>query len=186
MMNRLLKKYREEVIPSLKEKLREKNALAVPRLVKVIVNMGIGDVAKDKAQREKAINTLAAITGQIPQVRPAKKAIADFKTRRGDPIGLKVTLRGKRAYDFLDRLISLVLPRVRDFQGVSREAFDGHGNYTLGLTEQVIFPEVDYDKIDRIRGLEISLVTSAKNDEEALLLLSALGMPFEKFEKNEK
>jgi len=182
-MSRLLKKYQKEIVPALKKKLKKDNSLAVPKVTKVIINVGIGDIAKDKTAREKAIKTLADMTGQTPQIRPAKKAIAEFKIRQGDPVGLKVTLRGKRAYHFLDKLFSLVLPKVRDFQGVSREAFDGSGNYTLGLSEQVIFPEVDYDTIDRVRGLEITLVTDTQDDQEALVLLEALGMPFAKKEE---
>lgn len=181
-MSRLLEKYQKEIVPSLQKQLGKANPLAVPGVTKVVVNVGMGDIVKDQTAREKAIKTLADITGQKPQLRSAKKAIADFKVRQGDPIGLKVTLRGKRAYHFLDRLFSLVLPRVRDFQGVPRDAFDGSGNYTLGLGEQVIFPEVNYDTIDRVRGLEITIVTDTSDDKEALALLEALGMPFEKKE----
>jgi large subunit ribosomal protein L5 len=179
-MSRLLEKYQKKIAPALQKKLGKTNLLAVPQVTKVVVNVGIGDLVKDQTAREKASQTLAALTGQKPQVKSAKKAIADFKLRQGDPVGLKVTLRGKRAYHFLDRLFSLVLPRVRDFQGVPRGAFDGSGNYTLGLTEQVIFPEVNYDTIDRVRGLEITIVTDTEKDEEARALLEALGMPFEK------
>lgn len=178
-MSRLQEKYREEIMPKLIEKLGAKNQLAVPRIVKVIVNMGIGDIVKDKPVRDKAMTTIMKLTGQKPQLCSAKKAIAEFKTRKGDIIGLRVTLRGKRAYDFLDKLNSVVLPQVKDFQGVSRHSFDGSGNYTLGLAEQIIFPEVEYDTIDRTRGLEITIVTSTRDDREAVLLLEALGMPFE-------
>jgi len=183
MINRLYQKYQQEVVPKLQQELGKPTPLAVPRITKVVVNMGIGDVAKDKGMREKAARTLMLITGQKPQARLAKKAIADFKIRKGDVIGLKVTLRYKRAYDFLDKLFALVLPKVRDFQGLPKRGFDGSGNYTLGLTEQIIFPEVDYDTIDRVRGLEITIVTTAKDDQEAKLLLEALGMPLEKNEE---
>ena len=181
-MSRLFEKYQEKIVPALKEKLGKDNLLAVPKVVKVIVNIGIGDIVKDKTMREKAVKTLTQMTGQKPQACSAKKAIAEFKTRKGDMIGLRVTLRRKRAYDFLDKLFSLVFPQVRDFQGVSRKSFDGSGNYTLGLTEQIIFPEVDYDTIDRVRGLEITIVTSTNDDKEAEVLLETLGMPFEKKE----
>jgi len=180
MKQSFLDNYREKIRPKLAKKLGKKNLLAVPRILKVVVNAGIGDIAKDKEKREKAINTLASITGQRPQIRPAKKAIADFKIRQGDPIGLKVTLRGRRAYDFLQKLFTIVLPRVRDFQGVKRGSFDRQANYTLALTEQIIFPEVDYDKIDRVRGMEITFVTSTKDKKEAKLLLEELGMPFQR------
>jgi len=175
-----LEQYRKKIAPKLAKKLGKKNLLAVPRIAKVIVNIGIGDIAKDKEKREKAINTLAAITGQRPQIRPAKKAIADFKIRQGDPIGLKVTLRGRRAYDFLQKLFTIVLPRIRDFQGVKRGSFDKQANYTLALTEQIVFPEADYDKIDRVRGMEITFATNTKDKKEARMLLEELGMPFEK------
>ena len=184
-MNRLLKKYQEKIVPNLQKQLKKANRLAVPQVEKVVVNVGIGDIVKDKTLKEKAIQTLSQITGQKPQIRVAKKAIAEFKTRRGDTVGLKVTLRKKRAYDFLDKLFSLVLPQVRDFQGVKIEAFDGSGNYTLGLTEQIIFPEADYDTIDRVRGLEITIVTTTQNDAEARALLKALGMPFAKKNKRD-
>ena len=145
--------------------------------------MGIGDIVHDKGALVKTKETLKVITGQKPLVCPAKKAIADFKTRKGNPVGLKVTLRGKRMYQFLDKFFCLVLPRVRDFQGVKRSAFDQEANYSLGLREQIIFPEVDYDKIDKVRGLEINLVTSTKNKKQALRLLELMGMPFEKINK---
>ncbi|OGD63834.1 50S ribosomal protein L5 [Candidatus Beckwithbacteria bacterium RBG_13_42_9] len=179
-MDRLYQEYQKKIVPALQKELKKTNYLAVPRVEKVIVNVGIGDLARDKKTREKSEKTIMLITGQKPQLRLAKKAIADFKIRRGDVIGLKVTLRSKRAFEFLDKLFSIVLPRVRDFQGVSSKGFDGSGNYTLGLTEQVIFPEVDYDTIDRVRGLEITIVTNTKDDKEARTLLKALGMPFEK------
>jgi len=179
MPDNFLNKYRKKIAPRLAKKLGKKNLLAVPRIVKVVINVGIGDIAKDKEKREKAINTLASVTGQKPQIRPAKKAIAEFKIRQGDPIGLKVTLRGRRAYDFLQKLFTVVLPRVRDFQGVKRGSFDKQANYTLALTEQIIFPEVDYDKIDRVRGMEITFVTSTSDKKEAKALLEELGLPFQ-------
>lgn len=178
-----LEEYRQKIVPRLAKKLGKKNLMAVPRLVKVVINIGIGDLVKDKGKREKAINTLAAITGQKPQIRPAKKSIAEFKVRQGDPVGLRVTLRGKRVYDFVEKLIKVVLPRVRDFQGVKVTSFDKEGNYTLALTEQIIFPEVDYDKIDRVRGMEITFVTNTKDKKEAKALFEEMGMPFEKENK---
>lgn len=179
-MNRLQEKYQKEAVPVLEKEFKFKNDLAVPRVEKVVINVGIGEITHDKGALEKAINSLAAITGQKPLVCQAKKAIADFKIRQGNVIGLKVTLRRKRMYQFLDKLFSLVLPLVRDFQGVKRTAFDDQANYTLGLQEQVIFPEVDYDKIDKVRGMEISIVTSTKDKKQALRLLELMGMPFAK------
>lgn len=179
-MNSLNIKYQQEIKPILVKEFGLKNSMAVPKIVKIIVNVGIGDVTHEKQARQKAKDTLTAITGQIPLARQTNKAIAEFKTRRGDIVGLKVTLRGQRMFQFLQKLISIVLPRVRDFQGVKRTAFDKNGNYTLGLREQIIFPEVDYDKIDKVRGLEISIVTSTKDKKQALRLLELLGIPFEK------
>lgn len=179
-MSRLYQKYHQEIISFLKKDLKKNNSQAVPGVEKVVINMGIGDISKDKNAMAKAAKTLALITGQKAQERKAKKAIADFKIRKNDVIGLRVTLRGKRAFVFLDKLFSVVLPKVRDFQGISKKSFDGSGNYTLGLSEQLIFPEVDYDTIDKIRGLEVTIVTTSKNDKEAKSLMSALGAPFAK------
>ena len=179
-MNHLEEKYQKEIAPVLKKEFKIKNSLAVPRVLRVVVNVGIGEITHDKQAIDKAVNSLTSITGQKPLICPAKKAIADFKTRAGDPIGLKVTLRRKRMYQFLDKLFSIVLPLVRDFQGVKVEAFDQQANYTLGMREQIIFPEADYDKIDKVRGLEITIVTSTKDKLKALRLLELMGMPFEK------
>jgi len=180
MTQSFLENYQKNIIPKLAKRLNKKNLMAIPHVTKVVVNIGIGDIAKDKERREKAISTLSAITGQTPQIRPAKKAVAEFKIRKGDPVGLKVTLRGKRAYDFLGKLFTIVLPRVRDFQGLKENSFDKTGNYTLALSEQIIFPEVDYDKIDRIRGMEITIITNTSDNKEAKILLEEMGMPFEK------
>ncbi len=182
-MNRLQEHYQKQVLPQLKKELNIDNDFAVPRLEKIVVNMGIGDVSKDKQARDKIFDYIGKLTGQKPQIRSAKKAIANFGIRIGDPVGVRVTLRGERAYAFLDRLNSIVLPRVRDFQGIKLSAFDEAGNYNLGLAEQIIFPEVEYDTIDRVRGLQITITTTAKNKEESYVLLKALGMPFEKQEK---
>lgn len=179
-MIRLQEKYQKKVLSQLQKDLGIKNKMAVPKILKIVVNVGIGDLAKDKQAREKAVQTLTSITGQHPALQQARIAVADFKTRKGDVVGLKVTLRGKRMYQFLDKLTSIVIPRVRDFGGLSKKSFDQKGNYTLGLKEQIIFPEVDYDKIDKIRGLEITIVTSAGNKKAALRLLELMGLPFEK------
>ncbi|MGO0122794.1 50S ribosomal protein L5 [Desulfothermobacter acidiphilus] len=175
---RLKKKYQEEVVPALKDKFGYKNVMQVPRLIKITINMGLGEAVQNPKVIDAAVEDLKAITGQMPQVTRAKRSIAGFKLRAGMPIGLKVTLRGQRMYDFLDKLVNIVLPRVRDFRGVSPRSFDGRGNYTLGLREQIIFPEIDYDKVDKVRGMDITIVTSAKTDEEARELLRLLGMPF--------
>lgn len=180
MKSRLEEKYQQEIIPLLQKEFALANRLAVPRLIKVVINMGIGEIAHDKTALEKTKESLALITGQKPLVCPAKKAIADFNIRKGTPVGLKVTLRKKRMYQFIDKLFTLVLPRVRDFQGVKRKSFDNEGNYTLGLKEQIIFPEVDYDKIDKVRGLEITFVSNCKDKKKNLRLLELLGMPFER------
>jgi len=182
-MDRLAKKYHQKIVPKLQQELGLKNPLAVPRINKITVNIGIGDISSDKKAIDRAVFTLTQITGQKPALQLARKAIADFKIRRNDVVGLKVTLRKQRMYQFLDKLITIVLPRVRDFSGVKRDAFDQHGNYTLGLREQVIFSEVDYDKIDKVRGLEINITTSTNNKNQALRLLELLGMPLAK-EKN--
>jgi large subunit ribosomal protein L5 len=183
-LNRLQAKYQQEIRPILKKEFKVSNSLAVPKVVKVVINVGVGEIFHDKGALEKAKETLMMITGQKPLVCPAKKAIADFKIRKGQPVGLKVTLRGKRMYQFLDKFFTLVLAQVRDFRGANRKAFDGQANYTFGLREQTIFPEVDYDKIDKVRGLEISLITSTKDKKKALRLLELLGMPFEKGGQN--
>lgn len=177
-MSRLKEKYEQEVIPALKQKFGYKNIMQVPKLEKVVINMGISDARENPKAIESAVSDLAAITGQKPIVTKAKKSIAAFKLRQGMPIGVKVTLRAEKMYHFLDKLFNINLPRVRDFKGVSADAFDGRGNYTLGIKEQLIFPEIDYDKIDRVRGMDITIVTTAKTDEEAKELLKNLGMPF--------
>ena len=179
-MSRLKEKYRKEVVPSLMERYGYKNIMQVPRLEKVVLNIGLGEAIQNAKALEAAEGDLAAISGQHPVITRAKKSIAAFRLREGMPIGLKVTIRGERMYYFLDKLVNAVLPRVREFQGVSTNSFDGRGNYTLGLKEQIPFPEVDYDKIDKIRGLEISIATTAKTDEEGRHLLELLGMPFAK------
>ncbi|HHY41618.1 MAG TPA: 50S ribosomal protein L5 [Thermoanaerobacterales bacterium] len=177
-MSRLKDKYINEVVPALKQKFNYKNIMEVPRLEKVVINMGINDARENPKAIESATNDLAAITGQKPIVTKARKSIAAFKIREGMPIGVKVTLRAEKMYDFLDKLFNINLPRVRDFRGVSPDSFDGRGNYTLGIREQLIFPEIDYDKIDKVRGMDITIVTTAKTDEEARELLKNLGMPF--------
>jgi len=178
MTVRLREKYQKEVVPALMEEFKFKSIMQVPRLVKIVVNVGVGEAVQNAKAIEAAVNDVATITGQKPVVTRAKKSVASFKLRAGMPIGVMVTLRGNRMYDFLDRLCSLALPRIRDFRGVSRSSFDGRGNYSLGLREQIVFPDIDYDKIDKIRGLEVAIVTSAPNDEQAYSLLKRLGMPF--------
>jgi large subunit ribosomal protein L5 len=175
---RLKTQYSETVVAGLKEQFGYANAMQVPRVVKVVVNMGVGDAAKDSKLIEGAIRDLTAITGQKPQVTKARKSIAQFKLREGMPIGAHVTLRGNRMWEFLDRLTSVALPRIRDFRGLNPKQFDGNGNYTFGLTEQSMFHEIDQDKIDRVRGMDITVVTTAKNDDEGRALLKALGFPF--------
>lgn len=179
-MNRLKKKYLEEIVPNLLEKFNYGSVMAVPKIEKIVVNMGVGDAVSNAKVLDKAVEELALITGQKPLITRAKKSIAGFKLREGMPIGAKVTLRGERMYDFLDKLINVSLPRVRDFRGVSKKAFDGRGNYTLGVKEQLIFPEIDYDKVEKVRGLDVVIVTTANTDEEARELLTQLGMPFQK------
>lgn len=174
----LKERYRQEIIPQLMKRFNYKNIMQVPRLEKIVINMGVGEAIQNPKALEAAVNDLMQITGQRPIVTKARKSIAAFKLRSGMKIGCKVTLRGDRMYDFLDKLINVVLPRVRDFRGVSPRSFDGRGNYTLGLREQVIFPEIDYDKIDKVRGMDITIVTTAPNDEEARELLRYAGMPF--------
>jgi len=179
-MSRLKERYRKEVIPKLVELSGYKNVMEAPRLDKVVLNIGLGEAIQNAKALEAAEGDLTAISGQHPVTTRAKKSIAAFRLRSGMPIGLKVTLRGERMHDFLDKLVNVVLPRMREFQGVSPNSFDGCGNYTLGLKEQIIFPEIDYDKIDRLRGLEISIITNARTDEEGRQLLDLLGMPFTK------
>lgn len=179
-MNQLQEKYNKELAKDLKEKLGIKNANAVPKLSKIVLNMGVRDVLADKKNLEKAREILTQIAGQKPRTVKAKKSIATFKLREGDEIALMATLRGKRMYDFYQRLTSIVFPRIRDFRGVSNKSFDGKGNYTLGFAESTVFPEIDASKVDRVQGLEISFVTTAKNNEEGIALLTALGMPFVK------
>lgn len=178
MASRLKDKYLNEVMPSLQEQFKYTNVMAIPKLDKVVINIGLGEVTQNPKALDAAINDLTLITGQKPVVTKAKKSIAGFKLREGMPVGVKVTLRGDRMYEFVDRLVSVALPRVRDFRGVSPKSFDGRGNYSLGLKEQLIFPEIEYDKIDKIRGMEIVFATTAKNDEEGRALLKLLGMPF--------
>ena len=175
---RLKQRYREEIKPALTEEFSFSNQMQVPSVMKVVVNMGVGDAAKDSKLIDGALRDLTAITGQKPQIRKATKSIANFKLREGMPIGAKVTLRGDRMWEFLDRLLSLALPRIRDFRGLSPRQFDGRGNYTFGLTEQVMFHEIDQDKIDRSRGMDITLVTTATNDDHGRALLKQLGFPF--------
>ncbi len=179
-MNRLKEKYLNEVVPSLKEKHNYKTIMEVPKLEKIVVNMGVGDATTNSKLLDAAINDLTVITGQKPVVTKAKKSIAGFKVREGQSIGCKVTLRGENMYNFMDKLVSIGLPRVRDFHGVSPKAFDGRGNYTLGIKEQLIFSEIEYDNVLKVRGMDIVFVTTAKSNEEAYDLLSGLGIPFRK------
>ena len=175
---RLRDKYRGEVIPALQKEFGYKNVMAVPKVTKVVVNMGLGEATQNAKVIDTGAEELGKITGQKAAVRKAKKSIAQFKVRQGQPIGAMVTLRGNRMYEFLDRLVSIALPRVRDFRGVSPKGFDGRGNYTIGVREQIIFPEIDYDAVDQIRGLDIAITTSAATDDEGYALLSLFGMPF--------
>ncbi|WP_092403060.1 MULTISPECIES: 50S ribosomal protein L5 [Candidatus Ichthyocystis] len=177
-MSRLVSRYKEEVIPVLVEKFSYKSVMEVPRIVKIVVNMGVSEAVADKKIIEHAMNDMSRISGQRPVVTKAKKSIATYKIRQGQPIGCKVTLRGRRMYEFLDRLVSVALPRVRDFRGLSPRSFDGHGNYSLGVKEQIVFPEIEYDKIDTLRGLDICIVTTAKSDDEARALLGCFNFPF--------
>ena len=179
-MNSMLEKYKTVVVPAMEKEFGYKNVMQVPKIEKIIVSRGLGDVKDNSGAFNKAVDELAAITGQKPLVTLAKKSIANFKLRQGMKIGAKVTLRGEQMYEFLERLISIALPRVRDFQGVNDKSFDGKGNYAFGLTEQLVFPEISYEKIDKIRGLDIVIVTSAKSDKEAKVLLQKLGMPFKR------
>ncbi len=181
-MNRLKKRYQEEIVPVLKKELQVTSHFQIPALKKVVVNMGVSDPVDPRARKQALENIkaqIALITGQQPQVTLAKKAISNFKLRAGDPLGVMVTLRGERMWEFVDKLITIVLPRVKDFRGVSNTAFDGHGNYSLGIEEQIIFPQIQYDKIERIRSLQVNFVTNSK-DKDAHLMLKLLGMPFSK------
>ena len=179
-MNRLKAKYNDEIIPSLREKFNYSNIMEIPKLEKIVINMGVGDATTNSKLLDAAVADLEIITGQKPVITKSKKAIAGFKLREGQGIGCKVTLRGDNMYNFLDKLISITLPRVRDFRGISNKAFDGRGNYTLGLTEQLIFSEIEYDKVVKVRGMDIVFVTTAKTNEEAFALLQGFGMPFKK------
>ena len=178
VMARLLEQYREEIVPRLAERLGRKNRLSLPRLEKIVVNMGVGANIQEKGRLEEAVEQLGRIAGQRPVITRAKKSVSGFRLREGAEIGCKVTLRGKRMYEFLDRLVTLALPRVRDFRGLNPKSFDGRGNYTLGLAEQMVFPEIDADKVTKTQGMDITLATTAKTDEEAMELLKELGMPF--------
>jgi len=175
---RLKEQFVSEVIPAMQREFGYKNVMQVPRLVKVVVNIGLGEALQNAKALDAATGDLSSITGQRPVITRAKKSIATFRLRAGNPIGAKLTLRGKRMYDFLDRLFNVALPRVRDFRGVSPDSFDGRGNYTLGLREQLVWPEIDYDSVDKVRGMEITIVTTAETDDEARHLLQLLGMPF--------
>lgn len=175
---RLKERYRSEIAGQLKEQFEYQNVMQIPGLVKIVVNMGVGEAARDSKLINGAVNDLTVISGQKPVIRRARKSIAQFKLREGQPIGAKVTLRGDRMWEFLDRLLSVALPRIRDFRGLSPKQFDGHGNYTFGLTEQAVFPEIDQDKIDRVRGMDITVVTTAQTDDEGRALLKALGFPY--------
>ena len=180
MPARLKTRYNEEIRPALIERFGYSTPMQAPRVTKVTVNMGVGDAKQDSKVLDAASEQLATITGQKPNVRRARKSIAQFKVREGMPVGLAVTLRGERSFEFLDRLMSVAIPRIRDFRGLNPRAFDGRGNYSLGVREQIIFPEVDYDEIDQVRGLDITITTTAASDEESFALLEALGMPFSK------
>jgi large subunit ribosomal protein L5 len=181
-MNRMQDLYNKEIVPALRKAFYFKNVMQVPRVEKVVVNIGVGEALDNPKALEAAVSDLTIITGQKPVMSKARKSIANFKLREGRLIGTKVTLRGERMWAFLDRLVNTALPRVRDFRGVSANAFDGRGNYTLGLHDQLIFPEIEYDKIDKLRGMEVTIVTTAKNDDQARMLLRLLGMPFNKKE----
>ncbi len=180
MVARMIEKYQQDVAPTLFKEFGYTSPMQVPRVVKVVVNVGLGEAVQNGKAIDAAVGDITAITGQKPMVIKARKSIASFKLREGMPIGVMVTLRGGRMYEFLDRLFNAALPRLRDFRGVSPKAFDGRGNFTLGLKEQLIFPEIEYDKIDKLRGMEVSIITSARNDEEGRRLLQLLGMPFQR------
>ena len=180
MENRLKAQYEKEIVPALVDKFNYTSVMQVPKLAKIVLNMGVGDATQNSKLLDEAVEELGLIAGQKPLITKAKKSIAGFRLREGMSIGAKVTLRGTRMYDFLDKLINVSLPRVRDFHGVSNKSFDGHGNYTLGVREQLIFPEIDYDKVNHVRGLDIVIVTTANSDEEGHELLAQMGMPFAK------
>lgn len=177
-MARLQERYQKEIVPQLKKKLGRENLLSLPRLQKIVVNMGVGKALQDKNRMEQSAEQLSSITGQKAQIRKAKKAVSGFRLREGNEIGCRVTLRGRRMYEFLDRLISIALPRIRDFRGINPRSFDGHGNYSLGLSEQSVFPEIDPDKVTFVQGMDVTFVTSTNNDDEARELLRSFGMPF--------
>lgn len=180
MEPRLKEKYKNQIVPGMLKRGRFKNVMDVPRIEKICVNMGVGSATQNIKELESAGNDLAVVTGQKPVVTRAKKSIAGFKVRKGNPIGCMVTLRGKRMYEFLDRLLNIAIPRIRDFRGLSKKSFDGRGNYTIGIREQLVFPEVDYDNILSVKGMNITITTTAENDDEALLLLEEFGFPFKK------
>jgi len=175
---RLKNVYKEKVAPALQNKFKYKNVMQIPQIEKIVVNMGVGEATQEPKVLEWAVADMTAITGQKPSIRRAKKAISNFKLRAGMPIGCKVTLRKERMYEFLDRLVSIAIPRIRDFRGMPDKSFDGHGNYTVGIREQIIFPEIDYDKVEKVRGMDITICTTAKTDEEAYELLKEFGWPF--------
>lgn len=179
-MNRLMERYQNDVVKSLVEKFNYSSSMQAPKVEKIVLNIGVGDAVSNSKLLDEAVNELTLITGQKPVITRAKKSIAGFKFREGAPIGCKVTLRGERMYEFLDKLVNISLPRVRDFRGVSNNSFDGRGNYTLGIKEQLIFPEINFDKVNKLRGMDIVFVTTAKSDEEGRELLAQLGMPFKK------
>jgi len=183
-MTRLLEKYKNEVVPALQKEFNYPNPMQVPKIQKVVVNVGLGEALGNAKLLDKAVEEVSAITGQRPVICKAKKSIATFKLRQGQAIGCKVTLRGEMMYEFLDRLISLALPKIRDFRGISAKAFDGRGNYSLGLTEQIIFPEIDYDKVEHVHGMNVVICTSAARDDEARSLLKNMGMPFRGLKEN--
>jgi len=180
MTNYLKQRYQEEIVPALMRSLNLKNIMDVPRIEKIVVNIGVGEALDNAKSLDAAVSDMMIITGQKPVITKARKSIANFKLREGRAIGVKVTLRGERMWSFLDRLVNIALPRVRDFRGISPNAFDGRGNYTLGLREQLVFPEIDYDKIDKLRGMEVTIVTTARTDEAGRQLLTMIGMPFRK------
>ncbi len=180
IQSRLKQRYDTEVVPTLRKEFGYDNVMQVPRLAKVVLNIGMGEAIQNAKAMDNAVRDIADITGQKPVITKAKRSVAAFKLRAGMPIGVTVTLRGQRMYDFLDKLANVALPRLRDFQGISADSFDGHGNYTLGIKEQLVFPEINYDKIDRVRGMEITVVTTARTDEEGRRLLTLLGMPFKR------
>ncbi|WLR41993.1 50S ribosomal protein L5 [Bacillus carboniphilus] len=179
-MNRLKDKYQKDITPALMSKFEYKSVMQVPKIEKIVINMGVGDAVQNSKALDSAVEELTLIAGQKPLITKAKKSIAGFRLREGMPIGAKVTLRGERMYEFFDKLIAVALPRVRDFRGISKKSFDGRGNYTLGVKEQLIFPEIDYDKVTKVRGMDIVIVTTANSDEEARELLTQFGMPFQK------